>query len=75
MTPVYGLLEEVLPLVDVGATVAVDKDHDRALEIYRSLLRAEAARKKRDHRNMVEERKILKALSPEAFEIYINRLT
>jgi tetratricopeptide (TPR) repeat protein len=74
MTPVYGLLEEVLPLVDVGATVAVDQYHDQALEIYRSLLRAEAAREKRDHRKMVEERKILKALSPEAFEAYINRL-
>jgi len=74
MTPVYGLLEDLLPPVDVTATVAVDRDHGRALEIYRTLIRAEGAREKRDHRNMVEARKILKALSPEVFEVYIDRL-
>lgn len=74
MTPLYGLLEDVLPLLDVGATVAVDQDHDHALEIYRALVRAEAARKKRDHRKMVEERKVLKELSPGVFEVYIARL-
>jgi tetratricopeptide (TPR) repeat protein len=75
MTPVYGLLEDVLPLVDAAAIVAVDQDHARTLKIYRALSRAEAAREKRDHRKMVEERKVLKELSPEVFEAYITRLT
>lgn len=75
MTPVYGLLEDVLPLVDAAAIVAVDQDHARTLEIYRALSRADAARGKRDHRKMVEERKILKELSTEVFEAYITRLT
>ncbi len=74
MTPVYGFMENVLPLVNIVAPVAVDQDHDQALKIYCSLSRAEAAREKRDHRKMVEERKVLKELSPEVFEAYITRL-
>ncbi len=74
LTPIHGLLEGVLPLVDTAAIVAVDQDHAGMLEIYRALSRADAARVKRDHRMMVEERKILKELSAEVFDAYITRL-
>ena len=74
MAPVYGWLRDALPLVDNVDTQSKDEEHAKALRIYRAVLLAEAARKKREHRDMVEKRRNLKEIAPEVFEEYIARL-
>ena len=74
LAPVYGWLRDVLPLLDSVDVQSKDEEHAKALMIYRAVLLAESARKKRDHRDMVEKRRNLKEIAPEIFKEYIARL-
>jgi tetratricopeptide (TPR) repeat protein len=69
--PAYGWLRGLLPLIDLADIQATDEEHAKALAIYRAVLDAESARRKRDHRDMVEKRRNLKEVAPELFQEYI----
>lgn len=74
VAPIHGWLRGVLPMVDITVPSPGDHDHDTALKTYRTLVDAESARKKRDHRRMVEQRRLLKETAPEVLEAYLNRI-
>lgn len=74
MAPVYGWLRDILPLIDTGDIRPNGPEHQKAVIIYRIITAAEEARRKGDHRIMVEQRRILKETSPEVFEEYLEML-
>jgi hypothetical protein len=74
LAPVYGWLKGLLPLIDPAVIPAADEEQAKALLIYRAVLDAESARRKRDHRDIVEKRRGLKQLAPEVFEAYIAHI-
>lgn len=74
LAPVYGWLRGALPLSERSDIQATDEEHAKALAIYGAVLRAESARKKRDHQDMVDKRRALKEIAPEIFGEYIAHL-
>jgi hypothetical protein len=74
MSPVHGWLRDILPLVDVGGGLSSAPGHEKALTQHRAIHLAEEARRKGNHQEMVEQRRILKETDPEVFEEYLVRL-
>lgn len=67
LAPVYGFLQGVLPLVEQEIATATE-----ATRIYASLRRAERARHRQDHANMIAARKDLQVQAPEIFADYLS---
>lgn len=72
--PVYGWLEEILPLVEEVPPNPVNKEHRTALDIYSAVILAEKSRLSGDHAGMVESRRRLRGSSREVFGCYMERL-
>lgn len=72
--PIHGWLRGALQLLDCSEADPENGEHERALLIYRTISLTEEARRKREHREMVEQRRALKEIAPEVFEEYIARL-
>jgi hypothetical protein len=71
---VYGWLRRVLPFIEVDVESSHDRRHEESLVVYRTLGRAERARAKGAHEEMVEQRRLLKQLAPAVFREYMARL-
>ncbi len=87
--PIHGWLRGLLPLLEApenAAAAAADDDDDDAAaaaaaaddlriacRIHGIVNRAEKARQKGDHREMVEQRLLLKNIAPEVFAEYLKR--
>jgi len=76
MTPAYGWVSGVLPLVQVPDDITPAGDsHVNALTCYRLLHDAEKASKKSDMDACVEYRKVLKQTDPEFYQEYFALLS
>ncbi len=71
---VRGWLRHVLPLVDVERGSPHDGKHAEALLVYQTVRRAETARAKAAHDEMVEQRRLLRELAPAVFFEYMGRM-
>lgn len=71
---IWGWLRGVLPLVDVEEGPPHDRKHEEALRIYQTVRRAEKARARGAHEEMVERRRLLKELAPAVFLQYMGRM-
>ena len=71
---VCGWLRRVLPFVEVEVGSPHDRKHEESLLIYRTAGRAERARARGAHEEMVEQRRLLKHLAPAIFLEYMGRL-
>lgn len=75
MSPLYGWLRRILPLVDINIEEPHDKNHEWLLMIYNTIKLAEKARLQHDHKEMVEMRRILKESEPAVFLEYMGRIS
>ena len=71
---IWGWLRGVLPLVDAEEGPPLDRKHEEALRVYQTLRRAEKARARGAHEEMVERRRLLKELAPAVFLQYMGRM-
>lgn len=71
---VCGWLRRILPLIELKVESPHDRNHEEALLVYHTVIRAEKARAKGDHDAMVEQRRRLKRLAPGVFLEYMGRL-
>lgn len=71
---IWGWLRGMLPLVDVEEGPPHDRKHAEALRVYQAVRRAERARAKGAHEEMVAQRRLLKELAPAVFLQYMGRM-
>jgi tetratricopeptide (TPR) repeat protein len=71
---VCGWLRHVLPFVDVAVGSPHDGKHKEALLVYQTVRRAERARGKAAHEEMVQQRRLLKEIAPTVFFEYMGRM-
>ncbi len=71
---IRGWLRRVLPLVDVQVKSPHDSRHAGALLVYQTVRRAERARARGAHEEMVAERRLLRQADPTVFQEYMARL-
>ncbi len=71
---IWGWLRGVLPLVEVEEAPGLDRKHEEALRVYQTVRRAERARAKGAHEEMVEQRRLLRELAPAVFLQYMGRM-
>ena len=71
---IWGWLRGVLPLVEVEEAPRLDQKHEEALRAYQTVRRAERARAKGAHDEMVEQRRLLRELAPAVFLQYMGRM-
>jgi len=72
---VWGWLKRALPLVDVEVGSPHDGKHEASLLVYQTVRRAERARAKGAHEEMVDQRRLLRQLAPAVFLAYMGRLS
>ncbi len=71
---IWAWLRGVLPLVDVERKSVHDRKHEEALLVYQTVRRAEKARAKGAHEEMVDQRRLLKGMAPAVFLQYMGRM-
>ncbi len=69
LAPIYGFFQGLLPLVEHNTL-----SDTKVTRIYQALRRAEQSRRKGDHFEMIAARKVLKDLSCEIFQHYLEML-
>ena len=74
MTPVYGWLKGILPLVELETEKHQEIKHSDTLKVYSLLACAENARRQGNHQKMISYRKKLKKKSPHVFNEYMEYL-
>ncbi len=71
---IWGWLRGVLPLIEMEVESPHDRKHENALLVYHTLRCAEKARAKAAYEEMVEQRRLLRKLSPTVFLQYMSRM-